>query len=329
MRETLCNHLCCPECGSDLDLEPDEIDDDEILSGSLSCPSCEQRWPIVRGVPRFVPDDLPRDVRHTARNFGTSWRIWNDIDDDRYRRQLLEWLPLLSPDDVRNRTLLDGGCGKGRHLRVMAGFGARAVIGVDVSDAVDVAYANTRALPNVHVVQADLQHLPLRDDFDLAYSIGVIHHTPEPQRCFEAIAGHVRPGGTVACWVYGRENNGWIVWLVNPIRIGLTRYLPARALRVVAWVLAAVLHVVIAAVYRPAEAVGARLFYREYLLNLRRLGFAETHHIVYDHLAAPTAHYLRREEVQTWLDHAALSDTCVTWVHRNSWAAIGERRMAG
>ena len=124
MRETLCTHLCCPDCRSDLDLDSHEQDDAEILSGTLSCPACDQRWPIVRGVPRFVPDDLPRDVRHTARNFGTSWRIWNDIDDDRYRRQLLEWLPLLSPDDVRNRTLLDGGCGKGRHLRVMAGFGA-------------------------------------------------------------------------------------------------------------------------------------------------------------------------------------------------------------
>lgn len=329
MRETLCNHLCCPECGSDLDLEPDELDDGEILSGSLSCPSCEQRWPIVRGVPRFVPDDLPRDVRHTARNFGTSWRIWNDIDDDRYRRQLLDWLPFLSPQDVRDRTVLDGGCGKGRHLRVMAGFGAREVIGVDVSLAVDVAYANTRDLPNVHVVQADLRRLPFRNDFDMVYSIGVIHHTPHPQRFFEAIAGHARPGGTVACWVYGRENNGWIVWLVNPIRLGLTRYLPAGALRVVAWVLAVVVHVVIGAVYVPAEAVGARLFYRDYLLNLRSLGFAETHHIVYDHLTAPTAHYLRRHEVEQWLDRTDLSGGRVIWVHRNSWAAIGERRMAG
>ena len=67
-------------------------------------------------------------------------------------------------------SLLDCGCGKGRHLRVMAGFGASELVGVDVSDAVDVAYANTRELGNVNIVQADLHRLPLRNEFDLAYA---------------------------------------------------------------------------------------------------------------------------------------------------------------
>jgi SAM-dependent methyltransferase len=279
-------------------------------------------------VPRFVGDELSGDVRHTAKNFGASWKIWNSIDDDRYHTQLLRWMPSLSPGDVAGKTLLDGGCGKGRHLRVMAGLDAREVVGVDVSDAVDVAYTNTRELGNVHVVQADLHRLPLRDEFDLAYSIGVLHHTPRPGRSFAAIARHVRPGGSVACWVYGRENNGWIIWLVNPIRLGLTRYLPPGLLRLVAWLPAVILQLLIVTVYGPAESFGLRLFYRDYLLNLRRLGFAEIRHIVYDHLVAPTAHYLRRDEVESWLDDAALVDGRVTWIHRNSWAADGVRAAA-
>ncbi len=328
MRDTLCKHLCCPDCRGDLVLEPTERDGLEIITGTLSCPPCGERWPIVRGVPRFVGDELTGDVRHTAKNFGTSWKIWSDIDDDRYRAQLLEWMPSLSPDDIKGKTLLDGGCGKGRHLRVMAGFGARELVGVDLSDAVDVAYANTRELDNVHVVQADLHRLPLRNDFDLAYSIGVLHHTPRPGRSFAAIARHVRPGGSVACWVYGRENNGWIIWLVNPIRLGLTRYLPPRVLRLVAWLPAVILQMLIVTVYGPAESVGLKLFYRDYLLNLHRLGFAEIRHIVYDHLVAPTAHYLRRDEVESWLLDAALVDGRVTWIHRNSWAAAGARAAA-
>lgn len=325
MRDTLCEHLCCPDCRSSLGLEPGRRDGDEIVTGDLRCAACEHRWPIVRGVPRFVGGELSDDVRHTARNFGASWKMWSDIDDDRYRGQLLGWMPFLSPDDVKGATLLDGGCGKGRHLRVMAGFGARDIVGVDVSDAVDVAYANTREFANVHIVQADLHRLPLRDGFDMAYSIGVLHHTPQPKAAFVTIARHVRPGGSVACWVYGRENNGWIIWLVNPIRLCLTRYLPPRLLRLVAWLPAAVLQVLITTVYAPAEALGLSLFYRDYMLNLRRLGFSEIRHIVYDHLVAPTAHYLRRAEVETWLGDAALVDGGVTWVHRNSWAAVGRR----
>ena len=36
MRETLCKLLCCPDCGSDLGLDPDDQDDGEILSGTLT-----------------------------------------------------------------------------------------------------------------------------------------------------------------------------------------------------------------------------------------------------------------------------------------------------
>ncbi len=89
-----------------------------------------------------------------------------------------------------------------------------------------------------------------------------------------------------------------------------------------------ILQMLIVTVYGPAESVGLRLFYRDYLLNLRRLGFAEVRHIVYDHLVAPTAHYLRRVEVESWLLDAALADGRVTWVHRNSWAAVGVRAAA-
>ncbi|MHC4801681.1 MAG: methyltransferase domain-containing protein [Planctomycetota bacterium] len=325
MRETLCRHLCCPECRSDLELRRGELDGDEIMTGSLSCPDCRKDYPIVGGVARFVGEDLSGALRRTARNFGTSWKIWCEIDDDRYRKQMMAWLPALEPEDYRDKTLLDTGCGKGRHLRIVAGFGAREVIGVDLSDAVDLAWANTRDLPHVHVVQADLHRLPLKGNFDLAYSIGVLHHTPDPQHSFRSMLNQVRPGGTVACWVYGRENNGWIVWLVNPVRLLITRRLPAWILRGLARVLAAVLFLLIHAVYVPAGALGVRLFYRDYMLNLRELGFAECRHIVYDHLVAPTAFYLRRNDVKKWFDVAGLARQSITWVNRNSWSGTACR----
>ena len=93
MRDTLCKHLCCPDCRSDLVLEPGVRDGDEIMTGSFSCAACGGRWPIVRGVPRFGGDELSGDVRHTARNFGASWKFWSDIDDDLYLAHILRWIP--------------------------------------------------------------------------------------------------------------------------------------------------------------------------------------------------------------------------------------------
>ncbi|MHC5007465.1 MAG: methyltransferase domain-containing protein [Planctomycetota bacterium] len=325
MRDTLCRHLCCPECRSDLDLQRGEQDGDEILTGSLDCSACGRRYGIVGGVARFVGEGLSGDLEHTARNFGTSWKIWSEIDDERYRKQMLAWLPAMRAGDFQGKTLLDAGCGKGRHLRIVAGFGAREVIGIDLSEAVDVAWANTRDLAHVHVVQADLHRLPLKGGFDLAFSIGVLHHTPDPHRSFAAMQDQVRPGGTVACWVYGRENNGWIVWLVNPVRMLITRHLPSCILRGLAPVLAAILFALIYGLYVPAGALGIRLFYRDYLDNLRELGFRECQHIVYDHLVAPTAFYLRRGEVKRWFDVCGLVRQSITWVNRNSWSGVARR----
>src|SRR5437762_2694911 len=107
---------------------------------------------------------------------------------------------------------------------------ASYVIGVDLSVAVESAYRNTRDLENAHIIQADIYHLPLRSSFDYAFSVGVLHHLPDPRGGFEELVRHVRPGGAVSAWIYGRENNGWIVHLINPLRRHFTSKLPTSVL---------------------------------------------------------------------------------------------------
>jgi len=47
--------------------------------------------------------------------------------------------------------------------------------------------------------------LPIRSrTVDGAYSIGVLHHTPDPERGFRQIIGTVREGGWVSVVVYGK-----------------------------------------------------------------------------------------------------------------------------
>jgi SAM-dependent methyltransferase len=48
--------------------------------------------------------------------------------------------------------------------------------------------------------------LPLRSfSFDRIFSIGVLHHTPDPRRAFLALPRLLRPGGELAIWVYSGE----------------------------------------------------------------------------------------------------------------------------
>jgi len=325
MRDGLLAYLRCPLCRGDLSLSADEREGPHIMQGHLHCCACQHDYPIARGVPRLLARELPPDMAHTARNFGKSWRLWSQIDDDRYRWQFLRWMQPLGPANFADRLVLDMGCGKGRHLRVVAQFGAREVIGVDLSEAVDVAFANTRDIEHAHVVQGDIFHMPMMRDFDLAFSIGVLHHTPDPAGAFAVLADLVRPGGTVACWVYGRENNGWIVRAVDPVRIGLTSRLPSKAVNALSFGLTSALFAGIGLVYAPLERLGLRPFYAEYLRYLHELGFSETQSIVYDHLIAPTAVYIPRAEVERWFDRADISDRSLTWVQKVSWAGVGQK----
>src|SRR5256712_4329970 len=115
------------------------------------------------------------------------------------------------------RAVLDAGCGKGRHLRLAAAFGAKEVIGVDLGPAVDAAAQNTADLDNVHVVQGDLTRPPFRlESVDLIYSIGVLHHLPEPEAGFRALSPLLVPRGRVVAWPSARAGDGWGLALGDP-----------------------------------------------------------------------------------------------------------------
>src|SRR5262249_58933016 len=103
------------------------------------------------------------------------------------------------------------------------------VAGVGLSRAVDRAAELCADLREVAIVQADLLDLPVGERaFDLVYSIGVLHHTPDPRIAFGQIARRVKPGGRLAVWLY-RRNTAPQEWINTGIR-GLTTRLPVRAL---------------------------------------------------------------------------------------------------
>ncbi|APW60873.1 class I SAM-dependent methyltransferase [Paludisphaera borealis] len=109
--------------------------------------------------------------------------------------------------DLAGKFVLDGGCGMGRYLRVAAGRGARLIVGIDLSQAVDAARELTAGLAEVAIARGDLLRPPFAaGSFDLIYSIGVIDHTPDPRSAFLELARLLKPGGRIAIWIYERES---------------------------------------------------------------------------------------------------------------------------
>jgi SAM-dependent methyltransferase len=328
LKMELLSLLSCSGCRSRFHVNSERTENTDIMEGALICSGCGATFRIRRGIPRFLPRDLSAEKKATADAFGYEWThysILTDADKDEF----LDWVAPLNPEDFADRVVLDAGCGKGRHMFLAVQFQAREVVGIDLSDAVEAAFQNTRHLPNAHVVQADIFNLPFANPFDLAYSIGVLHHLPDPKGGFLALAKHVKQGGRFSVWVYGKEGNLWIEKLVDPLRIHLTSKVPKFVTRCFSFILALPLYVALKLIYRPVQRsarfawLKARLPYAEYLCAISGYSFAENFWNVFDQLVAPTAFYHRREELQDWFAVAKMEEVEITRRNNNSWRGTG------
>ena len=329
MKERLLQYLQCPTCASAIEIESvRQRDGNEIMEGELACRRGAHRFPITRGIPRFASlDQVEADKAATAANFGWQWTHFTQADE-RYAEQFLGWIGPVQPEFFKDKIVLEGGCGKGRHTQLAASWGAREVIGIDLSAAVESAFAATRELENVHVVQADIYHLPFARAFDYAFSVGVLHHLPDPRGGFISLASKVKQGGHLSAWVYGAENNEWITRFVNPLREGLTSRINPRLLLHLSRLPTVALYLATKLVYRPLNQIGngkiaRHLFYNDYMKAIAGFGWREQHTIVFDHLVAPTAFYLSREEFEAWWQDIGAGDVVINWHNKNSWRGLG------
>jgi SAM-dependent methyltransferase len=181
------------------------MDEAEIEGGFLDCAGCEKRYPILDGIPRFVPLD------NYAANFGFQWNRFRqtqldshsgrDVSRERFLRSTA-WKPEL----LEGLTILDAGCGAGRFAEVALSLGA-TVFAVDYSRAVEACRENFCGHPNLHVVQGNIYSLPFPENcFDAIYCLGVLQHTPDPRRAFLSLPRHLKPGGRLAVDIY---QAGW------------------------------------------------------------------------------------------------------------------------
>jgi SAM-dependent methyltransferase/uncharacterized protein YbaR (Trm112 family) len=323
LRESLLEHLACPACSGELCVRHAQVADGQIERGALHC-GCGRRFPIEHGVPNFVEPGGSGPVARTTDGFQRNWDAFNDVilsnealNDELFR----DWIAPCDPAEFEGQVVLEPGCGMGRWLRVAAKYRPRVLIGVDYSSVAYTAARNVRHLDNVHVIRGDLLHLPLKRRIESIYCLGVVHHTPEPERSFDALVQALAPGGQINCWVYGAENNGWITDFISPLREHVTSKLPH-----------ALLGVISAGLCLPllAAAVAAAIPgfpYRDYLRYLKRYPFRYMCHIVYDHLVPEISHYLRRGELESWARTRGLPFE-LSSRNGNSWRLLARRPAA-
>lgn len=163
------------------------------------------RYPVVRGIPRFVSSD------HYVASFSFEWNTHSRTQLDCFRGDRSSEEEFVqktgfTPAELAGKLVLDAGVGAGRYSDIVSRWGAD-VVGIDLSYAVEASYRNLSDRPNVWIAQADIAALPFAaKSFDIIFSIGVLHHTPDTKAYFDKLAPLLKPGGTIAVWVYPRED---------------------------------------------------------------------------------------------------------------------------
>ena len=329
MRREALDFLICPNCGGGLALKSDPAEaaaDGHLIAGALGCDNCSSQFPIRDGVPVLLPANLAAVKLETASRFAEEWTRWSELRDY-YEQEFFDWVAPLTAADFAGQTVFEGGCGKGRHTAIVAARRAKSIVAMDLGSSAFVAFAHTRHLPNAHVVIGDLLNPPVRAVFDLAFSVGVLHHLPDPAAGFASLASRVRDGGRVAFWVYGQEGNEWITKFVDPLRKAVTSKLPAELLRIACLPPSAILWMVIKLFYRPDKngKGPSKLPYGDYFAAMYHYPFDEMHANVFDQLVTPVAYYLREDEVRPWM--ASGFDDAILRSHRGySWTGLATVR---
>lgn len=335
--------LRCVRCRGRLTVRPfaEMSGGREVVEGVLLC-GCEASYPIVGSIPRMlvdayrmfpefvrrysselrlVPDEdlrsngrFERMQTRTRSSFGYQWTTFSEIATD-YRDNFLTYLHPATPETFKGKLGLDVGCGFGRHLCQAEACGAE-MVGVDFSAAIESSHANTHHLPNVRLVQADIYALPFESSvFDFVYSVGVLHHLPDPTRGLRAVTPLVKAGGEAFIWVYSKERR--VTNFLLELGRTVTSRMPHRIVKAVSFIGAGVDQCAFVTPYRWSRRnrrLGgiAERFTPPRIKMYSRYPFQVLYADWFDRLAAPIRFYYTAGEVEEMMRAAGLSDVQVS-----------------
>ena len=247
--------------------------------------------------------------------FGYEWHNYPDLLPE-YEEQFRRWAAHLEPQDWRGLTFLDVGCGMGRNSYWPMTYGAAGGLAIDIDERSLAAARRTLApFSSMRIEKRSAYDIGCKDEFDLVFSIGVVHHLRHPELALASMVKATKPGGRVLIWVYGFENNWAIVTMLDPVRKALFSRLSISFVHHLALYPTAILWLLLHLGFGSIA----------YLRLLRRFGFRHLRSIVFDQMLPKIAHYWPRETVERMMREQGLLDVRLIWVNQMSWSAIGTK----
>ncbi|MEO5377300.1 MAG: class I SAM-dependent methyltransferase [Magnetococcus sp. DMHC-6] len=255
---------------------------------------------------------LPETSQTRQNEWFEQWSMLEDHEKFLFE----EWIQPYKLSIFNNKNILECGCGGGQHTAFMAEHAAQ-VTAVDLNT-VELAKHRNQHRNNIHFLDADIATMDLGQQFDVVISIGVVHHTDNPDRTVTNLKRHLKPGGVLILWLYSAEGNTLVRYGVEPIRKLFLRHLSRTHLLHISKFITFLLYFPIYSLYLLPLRF---LPYYEYFQNFRRLSFTRNLLNVFDKLNAPQTYFITRQKAESFVND--MEDAQVLPYKGVSWSVSG------
>lgn len=232
----------------------------------------------------------------STERFGYEWNKYSQMDQN-YEKQIKNWLYPFPLKNFKNKTVLDAGCGMGRNSYWALKWGANSLTAFDYDKrSVEATKKNLCNFKNIKVEFLDINKVNWQEKFDIAFSIGVIHHLKKPVIAIKNLFNSIKEDGQLILWVYSYEGNEWIVKYIDPIRINLTSKLPLFLVHFISYF----------------ASIPIWLYTRKYkgkngyMKQLSLFKLTHINSIVFDQLIPEVANYWTKEDIEELLEQAGI-----------------------
>jgi SAM-dependent methyltransferase len=257
----------------------------------------------------------------TIRDFGEQWLQYSDNQGYYGSLELFSDIlfPFLKPEQIGDCRVAEIGSGTGRIVNMLLQAGAGHIVAIEPSEAFGPLRQNLNEPEKVTCLNIRGDELPSDGDLDYVFSIGVLHHIPNPGPVVKAAYGALKPGGRFLIWVYGKEGNGLYLALTLPLR-EITKRLPhfllASLVEMIYWPL--ILYI------RLCHFLPLPL--KRYLVSVfEKMSREKRRLIIYDQLNPSYAKYYSRPEAEELIHAGGFFDVRSHHRHGYSWTVIGTK----